>query len=210
MSKKQPAIAFTTDDMVSAKKDFEGTIVVSEYIENARFGGKQLHIEIRTEDYDKNQHEVFEADFIPLDEYVRGYLSGVIDRFGDEDWKDLEDIHVLMGTLNGGEGLETCKWFNPSDKLLTKWAHFIDALTKTGAIREVDWSGESADEQMTNFADSLKGMTFRFVEYTDLQSVAKSKETGKFTIEAILPVEFKGRSEVGEISIESIKGEVTL
>jgi len=51
------SIAFTPDTLKNAKKDFVGVIIDSQYIDNVRFGGKQLKIEIQTEDYDKNQYE---------------------------------------------------------------------------------------------------------------------------------------------------------
>ena len=145
-------IAFTPEDLVSAKKDFRGVIVVSTYEKNKKFTGMQLHIEMQTEVYDKNQHE----------------------------------------------------WLAPSDKLKTKWAHFIEALSKCGALKDTNFEGEDPEERMNNFAKSLLGMQFRFVEYTDLPSIAKNKNTGKFEIELIIPVEYLGKAEIGEIKEETV------
>lgn len=151
------AIAFTPDEMKSATKDFRGVIVVSEYIENVRFGGNQLHIEIQTEEYDKNQHE----------------------------------------------------WYAPSDKLKTKWAHLISYLSTSGALKDVSFEGETPDAQMDNFAKSLVGMDCRFVEFTDLPSIARNRDTGKFETRVIVPTEYFGRTEVGAVQEEAV-GEVTL
>jgi len=150
-------IAFVPDQLVSATKDFEGIIVIAEYIENVRFTGHQLHIEIQTEEYDKNQHE----------------------------------------------------WYAPSDKLKTKWAHFINALSTCGAMKDTSFEGETPALQMENFAKSLLGMKCRFVEYTDLPAIAKNRDTGKFEIRAIIPTEYMGKTEVGEIQRESVS-QVTL
>jgi len=150
-------IAFTPEDLVSAKKDFRGVIVVSTYEKNKKFTGMQLHIEMQTETYDKNQHE----------------------------------------------------WLSPSDKLKTKWAHFIKALSDCGALKDMSFEGKDSEERMQNFAKSLLGMQFRFVEYTDLPSIAKNRVTGKFEVELTIPKEYLGKTEIGEIQKKTV-GEVDL
>ncbi|MCD6148437.1 hypothetical protein J7J18_03635 [bacterium] len=141
------SIAFKPEELKEAKKDFVGQIVAAEYGE-APLGmegrpdiprRKQLAIQIRTDEYEKDQFE----------------------------------------------------WYPPSDKKLTKWAYFIEALAKTGALKDIRIEGSTDDERMQSFAKSLVGMKFRFVEYTDLPVIVKGK-----TIECILPEEYYGKSEV--------------
>jgi hypothetical protein len=105
--------------------------------------------------------------------------------------------------------LAGCRWYAPSDKEKTKWAHLISYLSTSGALKDVDWSGSTPDEQMGNFAKSLLGMNCRFVEFTDLPSVARNRETGKFEVRAIVPMEYFGKTEVGAVREEAV-GEVTL
>lgn len=145
-------IAFKTSELKNATKDFRGVIVKAEYLENQRFSGKQLHIEIKTDEYDLNQHE----------------------------------------------------WYAPSDKAGTKWAHFIEALEKSGAMKDCVFEGTDEEEAMQNFAKGLLGMSCRFVEYTDLPSLAKNRGTGKYVITAIVPTEYYGKEEVGTMKEETV------
>jgi len=95
------------------------------------------------------------------------------------------------------------EWYPPSDKKLTKWAYFIEALAQCGALKDIVVKGETDEERMQSFARSLIGMEFRFVEKTGLQSIARGKE-----LEIILPVEYYGKKEVSpvkEIREESVE-----
>jgi len=96
------------------------------------------------------------------------------------------------------------------DKQKTKWAHLIEALSKCGAMKDVKYEGNTAEEQMANFAKSLVGMKCRFVEYTDLPAIAKNRDTGKFLMELIVPTEYFGKVEVGQVKEETVGGEVNL
>ena len=88
------------------------------------------------------------------------------------------------------------EWYPPSNKKRTKWAYFIEALAKTGALREIDASGKTVEERMKNFARSLVGMKFRFVEHAKLEGIARPIER------LILPEEYFGREEVKEKKVK--------
>lgn len=96
------------------------------------------------------------------------------------------------------------EWYSPSDKKNTKWAHLIEALHKCGALKDISFEGQTVEEKMANFAKSLVGMQCRFVEFTDLPSIAKSRETNKYEIRAIVPTEYFGKVDVGEVRTEVV------
>ena len=86
------------------------------------------------------------------------------------------------------------EWYPPTDKKLTKWAYFLEALAKCGAMKDVDVKGKTDAERMASFAKSLIGMKFRFVEYTNLPCIVREK-----TLEIILPEEYKGKAPVEDV-----------
>jgi len=140
------SIAFKPDELKDIKKEFRGVVVKAEYVENPRFKGYQLHVEISTDAYELNQHE----------------------------------------------------WYPPSNKKLTKWAYFIDALAECGALRHIEVKGETDEERMKSFAESLLGMEFDWVEYGELPTIAKKN------IEVLLPVAYYGKKEIKPIREEAV------
>jgi len=87
------------------------------------------------------------------------------------------------------------EWVAPSNKKKTKWAYFIEALAKTGALRDIEISGDTDEERMKSFANSLIGMKFRWMQIQGLESIAKGRE-----IEMLLPEEYYGREEVSPVT----------
>ncbi len=98
------------------------------------------------------------------------------------------------------------EWYVPSNRKLTKWAYFIEALAKTGAINDIKVEGKTDEERIKSFAESLIGMEFDFAEYSNLPCIVKNK-----TIEVILPTAYYGKKGVEEartgVKTETIGGE---
>lgn len=94
------------------------------------------------------------------------------------------------------------EWYVPSDKKLTKWAYLLEALSKTGALRDIEVKGETDEERMKSFAAGLVGMEFRFIEYSALESIVKGKR-----LEAILPETYYGKKEIKPLEIREEKVE---
>lgn len=65
----------------------------------------------------------------------------------------------------------------------------------TGAIRDVVVKGETDEERMQSFAKSLIGMEFRWIEKTNLDSIAKDR-----TLELLLPEEYFGRKDISPVT----------
>lgn len=86
------------------------------------------------------------------------------------------------------------EWYPPSDKKLTKWAYFLEAMAGCGALRDVVVKGETDEERMQSFTKSLIGMEFRWMEKTGLPSIAKNRE-----LELLVPVEYYGKKEISPV-----------
>ena len=82
------------------------------------------------------------------------------------------------------------EWFAPSKVILTKWSYFIGALNKCGALKITNTAGATADEKMKNFAASLIGLKFRWLERMKLEGAARPIER------LLLPEEYLGKEEV--------------
>lgn len=82
------------------------------------------------------------------------------------------------------------EWFAPSKVKLTKWIYFLEALNKTGALKVTNSSGKTAADKMKNFAKSLIGMNFRWLERMNLEAVATPIKR------LLLPEEYLGKVEV--------------
>lgn len=91
------------------------------------------------------------------------------------------------------------EWFAPSKVKLTKWFHFLEAMKKTGALKETESGGKTAQEKMGNFAKSLIGMNFRWLERMNVEAVATPIKRlllpegylGKVEVQKIEPIETK-------------------
>jgi len=83
-------------------------------------------------------------------------------------------------------------WLPPSDKKLTKWAYFIEALSRCGALRDVEIKGKTPEERIISFGKSLIEMKGRFIEYRNLPSIARRKEGLRVTVME----EYYGKEEV--------------
>jgi len=83
------------------------------------------------------------------------------------------------------------EWFAPSKVKLTKWVYFLEALNKTGALKDTNSSGDSAAAKMKNFAESLIGMNFRWLERSKLESAGSTPLS-----RLLLPDEYLGKVEV--------------
>jgi len=93
------------------------------------------------------------------------------------------------------------EWYAPSNRKKTKWAYFIESLAETGALRDIDVSGETDEERMKSFAKSLIGMKFHFVQ-VEVEIIGGRKTT------CILPDEYFGREEaepIKEIRTEEVE-----
>jgi len=94
------------------------------------------------------------------------------------------------------------EWYVPTDKKKTKWAYFIEALAKTGALREIlPVKGATDEERIRDFGSKLVGMEF------DWEEIEVELLGGKKTW-LLLPVKYYGKvGEVGkrEIASEEIK-----
>lgn len=92
------------------------------------------------------------------------------------------------------------EWFAPSKVILTKWIYFITALRNTGALKDTSSEGKTAEEKMANFAKSLIGMNFRWLERTKLESAGSTPLS-----RLLLPEEYFGKVEV--VKAEEIESE---
>jgi hypothetical protein len=94
---------------------------------------------------------------------------------------------------------EQIEWYAPSNKKKTRWAAFIEAMSKCGALKETKPEGVSDDDKLKSFAKSLIGMDCHFVEL----EVEVMGQRGKSAV--ILPDEYYGRREVtGEVKTETV------
>ena len=94
------------------------------------------------------------------------------------------------------------EWFAPSKVKLTKWIYFIEALSKTGALKITNTAGATADEKLKNFAASLIGLKFRFLERMKLEGVARPIDR------LLLPEEYLGKEVIEKsqkIETEEVK-----
>ena len=95
------------------------------------------------------------------------------------------------------------EWFAPSKVQLTKWHYFLVAMDKSGGLKETNSDGKTAEEKMSNFAKSLIGMNFRWLERTKLESAGSTPLK-----RLLLPEEYLGKVEVvkaEEIESEEVK-----
>jgi len=83
------------------------------------------------------------------------------------------------------------EWYAPSSVKKTRWAYFIEALAKCGALVDISISGETEEERLKSFAKALIGMEFDWVELTGLEIVVKGK-----TVDILLPDVYHGRKEI--------------
>ncbi len=96
------------------------------------------------------------------------------------------------------------EWFAPSKVKLTKWHYFLLGLNKTGALKDTDSAGKTAQKKMANFAKSLIGMNFRWLERMNLESAGSTPLK-----RLLLPETYLGKVEV--VKAEEIESEdVTL
>lgn len=84
------------------------------------------------------------------------------------------------------------EWYPPSRVKKTKWIYLIEALTQTGAMRDISVAGTTDEERMQSFAQSILGMRFKWEE-RECESLVKLKggELKKFSI--LLPVSYLGK-----------------
>jgi len=82
------------------------------------------------------------------------------------------------------------EWYRPSKVKLTKWIYFIEALARTGALKDTVSSGKNVAEKLKNFAKSLVGMNFRWLEKMNMEGVVRPIER------LLLPEEYLGKVEV--------------
>ncbi len=88
---------------------------------------------------------------------------------------------------------------NPPSKVKkTKWLYFIEALVQTGAMKDINPAGATDDERMSNFAQSLLGMKFKWEE-RECESLVKVKggELKKFSV--LLPVAYLGKAPIEKV-----------
>jgi len=91
------------------------------------------------------------------------------------------------------------EWFAPSNKKKTKWANFIEAMSKCGALKDTKTDGVSDDEKLKSFAKSLIGMDCHFTEI-EVEAMGQQKR-----VAVILPDEYYGKREVtGEVKKETV------
>lgn len=83
------------------------------------------------------------------------------------------------------------EWYAPSKVKLTKWYYFLVAMNANGALKETDSKGKTAQEKMTNFAKSLIGMNFRWLERANLESAGSTPLK-----RLLLPETYLGKVEV--------------
>lgn len=94
------------------------------------------------------------------------------------------------------------EWYPPTNKKKTKWYYFIEALWKCGAMKEIVIAGSSDDERIQSLANQLVGMTFRWVDYAELEGFGGRK------INLMLPEEYLGKRDVSTlISAKPLKVE---
>lgn len=86
------------------------------------------------------------------------------------------------------------EWYPPSRVKKTKYAFFIEALVETGAMKDIVMGGNTDDERMKSFANSLLGMKFRFQEQEHESLVKIGGVPKKFNV--MLPVEYFGRAAI--------------
>ncbi len=98
---------------------------------------------------------------------------------------DLADLDPIAFGWSG------YKWFAPSKVKLTKWLYFLEAMNKTGALKDTVSTGKNAAEKMKNFAKSLIGMNFRWLERMNLESAGSTPLK-----RLLLPEEYLGKVEV--------------
>ena len=93
------------------------------------------------------------------------------------------------------------EWYPPSDKKPSKWMHFIEALYRTGAQKDLDTKGLTVKEKLENFCKSLVGMKFNWVRYEKLQFGGGKQ--GRL----LVPIEYYGKVDVSTVKKEEIKTE---
>lgn len=86
------------------------------------------------------------------------------------------------------------EWYAPTSHKKTKYAHFIEALATTGALRDADTSGETDEERMHNFVKSLIGMEFHWIQI-EIEIMGGQRKTN-----VIIPDNYLGRKEVTPIT----------
>lgn len=89
-------------------------------------------------------------------------------------------------------------WFPPSSKKKTKWWYFIEALEKSGAMADIRIEGETEEERMKSFMESLIGMEFYWQE-KEVEILG-----GRKTARVLLPVVYYGKKQVGQVKEEEI------
>ena len=70
-------------------------------------------------------------------------------------------------------------------------------------MKDVEVKGDTDEERLNSFAESLIGMEFLWVQHSDLELVIKGR-----TVECLLPEEYFGRkgvSSIDEIRTESVE-----
>jgi len=92
------------------------------------------------------------------------------------------------------------EWFAPSKVKLTKWHYFLLGMNGTGALKDTNSEGKTADEKMANFAKSLIGMNFRWLERMNLESAGSTPLK-----RLLLPETYLGKVEV--VKAEEIESE---
>lgn len=91
------------------------------------------------------------------------------------------------------------EWYAPTKVNKTKWMYYIDALNKCGALKETDSSGKNVDEKMANFAKSLVGMNFQWLEKGNLEGAGQQDIK-----RLLLPEQYLGKVEIEEpVKIET-------
>lgn len=86
------------------------------------------------------------------------------------------------------------EWYVPTNRKKTKWAYFIEALAKTGALKDVVITGSTDEERIMSFAKSLIGMEFYWVEQ-EVELLVKGKTTT-----VLLPEVYYGKKQIEPVS----------
>jgi len=143
-------------------------------------------------------------EFKPIKKEFRGVIVGA--EYSEEPFGIKGDPEIAKRMAERGVGKKLgikiqseeyekyqYEWFFPSSKAGTRWHWFIEALERTGAIREVSIAGNTDEERMQSFCKSLVGMEFHWEE--QVRKAMGGRET-----DVLLPTVYYGKKKVeGEI-----------
>lgn len=87
------------------------------------------------------------------------------------------------------------EWYAPSKVKMTKWGYLIEALSKTGAMKDIVVDGKTSDERVMSMAKSMIGMEFDFIEHSNLEIVVQDRK-----VRCILPEVYHGKKDITPIT----------